>query len=181
MTYDTQGHFYYRDPVKVKVGEVTVGNYCDIGAQGFGILRDHNGIPHQIEHEGGVHFKGKASIGSNSVIERATKKGDNTIIGENVFIDNLVLIGHNVEIGDGTIICGGSVVGGTVKIGKNCFIGIGANIRQRITIGDQVIVGAGAYVSKSVPDRDIVGGVPAVSIKDKVYISDYDRFRMVGY
>ena len=34
--------------------------------------------------------------------------------------------------------------------------------------GNNVIVGAGAVVIRDVPDGDIVAGVPAKSIKDKV-------------
>ena len=156
--------------------------YTVIGYEGFGIIRDTNtGIPSQLPHTGKVWIGDNVRIGSNCTIEQGTKEDDITYIGNNVMIDANVVVGHNAFIGDGTIIVAGTVVGGTVKIGKNCFIGENVSLRQRITIGDQVVVGAGSYVSKDVPDRDIVGGVPAKSIKDKVHISDYDRFRMVAY
>ena len=41
-------------------------------------------------------------------------------------------------------------------------------MKNKIKIGNKVIVGAGACVIHDVPDEDIVAGVPAKSIKDKV-------------
>jgi maltose O-acetyltransferase len=47
-----------------------------------------------------------------------------------------------------------------VWIGGNCTILPG------ITIGNNVVVAAGAVVTKDVPDNCVVGGVPAVKIRD---------------
>jgi serine acetyltransferase len=41
-------------------------------------------------------------------------------------------------------------------------------LKNKIKIGNKVIVGAGALVIHDVPDEDIVAGVPAKSIKNKV-------------
>ena len=156
--------------------------YTVIGYEGFGIIRDKDtGFPSQLPHEGKVWIGDNVRIGSNCTIEQGTKPDDLTVIDDNVMIDANVVIGHNSKIFGGTIIVAGTVVGGTVTIGNNCFIGENVSLRQRIKIGNQVVVGAGSYVSKDVPDRDIVAGVPAVSIKYKCNISNEERFRMVGY
>lgn len=160
----------------------SIGSYSVLGSDGLGIMRDlDTGIPYQIEHKGGIKIGNDTRIGSCVCIDRATLQGRYTIVGDNVMIDNLVHVGHNAEIGDGTIIVAHVVVGGSARIGKNCFIGEGALIKQHITIGDQVIVGMGSVVLNDIPDRDIVVGAPARSIKDKCKLSKEERFRMVGY
>ena len=48
-----------------------------------------------------------------------------------------------------------------------CWTGLNSTLRK-VLVGNNVIVGAGAVVIHDVPDGDIVAGVPAKSIKDKV-------------
>ncbi len=50
---------------------------------------------------------------------------------------------------------------GRITIGDNCFIGARATIMPDVTIGNNCIVAAGAVVTKSIPDGEIWGGVPA--------------------
>lgn len=48
-----------------------------------------------------------------------------------------------------------------IKIGKNCWLGANSVILPGVELGDNVIVGAGAVVTKSFPEKVILGGVPA--------------------
>ena len=48
-----------------------------------------------------------------------------------------------------------------VIIKKNAYIGAGAIILPGVTIGESSIVAAGAVVTKDVPPRTIVTGIPA--------------------
>lgn len=50
---------------------------------------------------------------------------------------------------------------GRIKIGSHCFIGIDCKIMPGVTIGDYCVIGAGAVVTKDVPSRTVVAGVPA--------------------
>lgn len=50
---------------------------------------------------------------------------------------------------------------GTINIGNNCFIGHGSTILPNITIGNDCIIATGAVVTKSIPDGEVWGGVPA--------------------
>lgn len=100
-------------------------------------------------------------------------------INENVQIT----VGDVVEIGDG-FTCGRDVVirsydghvieepgyklSAPIKIGKHVWVGQGATILKGVKIGDGAIIAAGALVTKDVPSRTIVGGVPAKVIKENV-------------
>ena len=53
-----------------------------------------------------------------------------------------------------------------VTIGNDVWIGGNVTILPGITIGDNVVVAAGAVVTKDVPPNTLVGGVPAIKIKD---------------
>lgn len=55
-----------------------------------------------------------------------------------------------------------------IHIGKNCYIGVGTTILGPVTIGDNVTIAAGAVVTKDVPDNVVVGGIPAIIIKQKI-------------
>ena len=58
--------------------------------------------------------------------------------------------------------------GGITKIGNKVWIATEAMILPGITIGDGAIVAAGAVVTKDVPARCMVAGVPAKVMKENV-------------
>ena len=51
-----------------------------------------------------------------------------------------------------------------VTIEDHCFIGAQAVVTRGVTVGTQSVVAAGAVVTRDVPPRTIVAGVPAVSV-----------------
>ena len=52
-----------------------------------------------------------------------------------------------------------------VRIGAKVWLGARVTICPGVTIGEGAIVGAGAVVTKDVPPRTVVAGVPAKVIK----------------
>jgi len=48
-----------------------------------------------------------------------------------------------------------------VRIGDHVFIGANATVMMGVTIGDGAVVAAGAVVTRDVPERTVVAGVPA--------------------
>lgn len=84
--------------------------------------------------------------------------GDSTLIASHVAITSLT---HRTD----AKIYSESLVGRPVEIGRNVWIGSHAVVLPGVRIGDGAIVGAGAVVTKDVAPGDIVGGVPAVSIR----------------
>ena len=57
---------------------------------------------------------------------------------------------------------------GVQSIGDMTWTGLNSTLKDNIKVGNNVLVGAGAAVIKDVEDGDVVAGVPAKSIKDKV-------------
>lgn len=57
--------------------------------------------------------------------------------------------------------------GQNITIGKNVFLNTSCHFQEQggITIGDVAIAAAGSVVTKDVPPKTVVGGVPAKIIK----------------
>ena len=52
-----------------------------------------------------------------------------------------------------------------VEFGRGCWVGAGAVIMPGVRIGEMAVVAAGAVVTKDVPDRTVVAGIPAKAIQ----------------
>jgi acetyltransferase-like isoleucine patch superfamily enzyme len=57
------------------------------------------------------------------------------------------------------------VTAAPIVVGRNVWIGAGATVLQGVTIGDDAVVAAGAVVTRDVPPRVLVAGVPARVVK----------------
>lgn len=55
-----------------------------------------------------------------------------------------------------------------IRIGNHVWIGLRATILKCVTIGDGAVIAAGAVVTKDVPPKSLVGGVPARVISTNV-------------
>lgn len=64
-----------------------------------------------------------------------------------------------------------------VTIGENSVLGYNAVVMAGVTIGRRCIVGANSVVTKDVPDYTVVGGVPAVTIKELKPPEGVDEWR----
>ena len=110
--------------------------------------------------------------------------GKNIIVGKNVFfnsgcrlqdhggifIGDNVLFGHNVVLATldhdldpakrDLLHCA------PIRVGNDVWVGANATITKGVTIGDGAVIAAGAVVTRDVPPRTVVGGVPAKVIKE---------------
>ncbi|MDR4938368.1 DapH/DapD/GlmU-related protein [Rossellomorea marisflavi] len=83
--------------------------------------------------------------------------GDGSLIGMNV---NIATLNHGLDMKTRN-----TTYASPVTIGKSVWIGSGATILPGVTIGDRAVVAAGAVVTKDVPERTVVAGVPAKVVK----------------
>ena len=70
-------------------------------------------------------------------------------------------IGHEAVIGRGCLINPGANISGGVELGDAVLVGTGAQVLQYIKVGTGATIGAGAVVTKDVPPKTTVVGIPA--------------------
>ena len=123
------------------------------------------------------------------VAHNATVIGNLSLgVGSNIWYSAVVrgdlekiVIGKYTNIQDGAVLHGDpglpTILGDYITIGhravvhsaqieRGCLIGIGAVILNGVTVGAGSIIGAGCIVTKDVPERSLMLGVPAKKIRD---------------
>ena len=105
--------------------------------------------------------------------------GDHTRIGLHNTIIGPVRIGNHVNLAQGITVTAlnhnfsdpgkridqQGVSTQPVSIGDDVWIGASAVVLPGVTIGNHCVVAAGAVVTKGVPDKSVVAGIPAKIIK----------------
>lgn len=90
------------------------------------------------------------------VIGQATNIQDGAILhgdpGKPTILHDYVTVGHRAVIH-------------SAEIGRGTLIGIGAIVLDGVHVGEGCIIGAGAVVTKDVPGRSLVVGVPGKAIR----------------
>lgn len=135
-----------------------------IGSCGYGYLTDEKGIHTKIKHYGIVILEDDVEIGSNTTIDRARLK--QTIIRKGTKIDNLVMVAHNVSIGQHNLIVAQTGISGSSKTGNHVVLAGQVGVVGHIEIGDGVIVMARGAPSKSIYEKGVYGGAPAMPAKE---------------
>jgi acetyltransferase-like isoleucine patch superfamily enzyme len=118
---------------------------------------------------GTYHLGGDITIGSGCVLST----GVHLHCAERVSVDDLTIVGEYTTIADSRHLrtpAGVTIHHATatapIDIGANIWIGAHAVIASGTTVGDLAFVAAGAVVTRDVPAKWLVGGVPAREIRE---------------
>ena len=122
---------------------------------------------------------------------RGVNIGKGVYIGHEVMFDRVftdqIFIGDYTSVGDRTIITAHANIPSNTRlkkiyprqimqtrIGKGVWIMPGVIIAPGVTIGDEAVIATGSVVTKDVPSRVLVAGVPAKVIKD---LNEHEAFK----
>ncbi len=127
----------------------------------------------------------RASIGARSVIGRGSVVDNDVVIGArvrvqtNVYLTAFTLVEDDVFVGPGALTTNDDTMarhgdetpvrGATLR--RACRVGGGAVFTPGVEIGEEAFVAAGAVVTRDVPPRAVVMGVPARVVRE---VSDED-------
>ena len=133
----------------------------------------------------GIEIHPKAKIGKNLFIDHGMGVviGETSEIGNNLFIDHGmgVVIGETSEIGNNVTIYHNVTLGGIAPsinsndqrnikrhptLEDNVVVGSGAQILGPIIVGKNSLIGSNSVVTKNVPEKSVMAGIPAKKIGD---------------
>lgn len=159
--------------------KIQVGDNCTLGPNAV-IFYDVK-IGNNTLIGDGASIREKCIVGSYCIISRYvtinynTQIGDRTKIMDNTHITGNCYIGNDVFISVcvGTTNDNAAGKAGYVKehvtgphIEDGVVIGVGASILPNVLIDKDAVVGAGSVVTKTVPARSVVMGIPAKFVKN---------------
>lgn len=187
--YEIAGLYHYNDE---RTGEIDhgykiLGSFDDLFAIGslkgmsflltMGDSKIRTALSEKIINQGGLV---PTLIHPTSVISKFANISDNGVyisafsfvqadstVGDNTVLLSHVNISHTTHIGKGCFFAGGAVVGAYTNVEDYVFMGQGAlSISGKVsTIGKGAYIGARSLLTKDVPCRSVVAGMPAKVLK----------------
>ena len=158
---------------------VKIGSECSVGPNSviyYDVIIANNTLIGD-----GASIREQCRIGCRSIIGRCVTMNYNVKIGNRVKVMDHTWLAGNMTIGDDVFISGGVLTSNDNELGGHGYrdeeivgpsiddkamIGAGAILLPGVRIGAGAIIGAGAVVTKDVPPRKVVMGIPARIMKD---------------
>lgn len=121
-----------------------------------------------------VDHPSRISIGANVVLRPGCMLFADLDDGGEIVIEDDALIGPNVQFfvtchdfraKDIPVLHQGYLPPQPIKVSRGSWIGANVVVLRGVTIGENAVVGAGSVVTRDVPPRTVVAGVPAKVIR----------------
>ena len=137
--------------------KTTIGPNCVIGAEGFHVFVDTQGVKRMVIHDGWVIVGENVDMQASVTVDKGLM-GRDTVIGDECKLDNLVHIAHRVHLGKSISLASGACVAGSVNVGDNVWVGPGSILSNRVSIGDEARILIGSVVIRNVKPKENVSG-----------------------
>jgi acetyltransferase-like isoleucine patch superfamily enzyme len=142
----------------VVYSDVTIGNRVRFGHNV--LVRENVVIGDDCVVGTGTVIDGSCRIGAKSSIQSNVYVPTNSIVEDRVFIGPCCVLTNDRYAAQAPFV----LQGPTIR--KGASIGANATVLPGVEVGEGAIVAAGAVVTKNVPPKTIVAGVPAAWLKD---------------
>ena len=106
-----------------------------------------------------------ARVGLGTVVMPNANICSGAILGDHVIVNTAAIVDHDTVVGDFAHVAPGVSVAGGCSIGEGALLGVGSSVVPERRIGTWATVAAGAVVTCDVDSDQMVGGVPARSLR----------------
>lgn len=109
-----------------------------------------------------AHVSRYATLGEGTVVMHKAIVNAGAKIGVNCIVNTFCNIEHDAVVGDQCHVSTGTMVNGDCRVGERVFIGSQSVLANGISIGEDIVIGAGTVVRKSITEKGIYVGNPAI-------------------